>query len=229
MSRARRLLELLEILRRNRYPITSQALATELGISARSVYRDIATLQAQGARIDGAPGLGYILKPGFTLPPLRFQGDEIEALVLGARWVMDRADENLSAAAKNTLAKISAVLPPKLRDELDGSALIIGPGKIESSKQIDFPALRQAIRLERKIELNYRDANDKGSLRIIWPIALAYFDNVRMVVSWCELRNGFRNFRTDRIDRMEISDICYPRKRQILLEEWRKQEGIDSL
>jgi predicted DNA-binding transcriptional regulator YafY len=226
MSRAQRLLGLLEILRRHRHPVTGAVLAAELGISQRSLYRDIATLQSQGARIDGAPGLGYILRPGFTLPPLMFQPEEIEALVLGARWVADRTDDTLAQAARNALSKIAAVLPPAQRDDLDSSTLLIAPGARPIDQSNDIGALRKAIRSEQKISLAYRDAQDRESARIVWPFALAFFDSVRVVVAWCELRQGFRNFRTDRIARLVVLKERYPRNRGSLLEEWRALEGI---
>src|SRR5262245_41816697 len=122
MSRAQRLLDLIQILRRHRQPVAGDSLASELGISLRTLYRDIATLQAQGARIDGEPGIGYILRPGFMLPPLMFSEEEIEALVLGSRWVAERGDSRLGEAARNALAKIAAVLPADLRDSLDTSS-----------------------------------------------------------------------------------------------------------
>src|SRR5580700_6665819 len=109
MSRAERLLDLLQLLRSYRYPVSGAKLADQLGVSLRTVYRDIVTLQGQGARIDGEPGLGYLLRPGFLLPPLMFSEDEIEALVLGSRWVADRADAKFAAIARNALAKIAAV------------------------------------------------------------------------------------------------------------------------
>src|SRR5580698_3000252 len=108
MSRAQRLLDLIQILRRHRFPVAGTALADELGISLRTLYRDIDTLKAQGAHIDGEPGVGYILRPGFMLPPLMFSEEEIEALVLGSRWVHQRADRALADAAANVLAKIGA-------------------------------------------------------------------------------------------------------------------------
>src|SRR5437660_12795607 len=106
MSRAERLLELIQRLRSHRYPVSGAALAAELGISLRTLYRDIRALQAQGARIDGEPGVGYVLRPGFMLPPLMFSQDELEALVLGSRWVAERADSALRDAARNGIAKI---------------------------------------------------------------------------------------------------------------------------
>jgi predicted DNA-binding transcriptional regulator YafY len=229
MSRSQRLLELMEILRRNRYPVTASTLALDLGISQRSLYRDIATLQAQGATIEGAPGLGYILKPGFTLPPMMFQREEIEALVLGARWVAERTDEILGAAAENALAKVAAVLPSHLRSEMDANTLMIPPGVLKAAEGKNIPSLRKAIRDEQKVKLIYRDGKDQGTSRIIWPFALAFFDAARVLVAWCEMRQGFRNFRTDRIESIELLKKAYPKKRQLLLEEWRIQEGIPPL
>src|SRR5215467_1409741 len=129
MSRAERLLDLIQVLRRYRQPVSGQTLADELGVSIRTLYRDIATLQGQGAAIDGEAGLGYILRPGFMLPPLMFTEEEIEALVLGSRWVAERADAPLSKAARNALANIVAVLPDDLRDGADASSLLVGPGE----------------------------------------------------------------------------------------------------
>ena len=226
MSRAERLLDLLQILRRHRYAVSGAALAAELDISLRTLYRDIASLQAQGAHIDGEAGLGYVLRPGFVLPPLMFSPDEIEALVLGARWVADRADLPLGLAARNALTKISAVLPAPLRDELDSSALLIGPSAPIASGIVELGAIRQAIRHERKLVVTYLDLKNTATQRTIWPIALAFFERVRVVVAWCELRQGFRHFRADRISALTPSEARFPRRRQVLLKEWRELEGI---
>src|SRR6266705_6358930 len=118
MSRAQRLLDLIQALRGCRRPISGAVLAEALGISLRTLYRDIETLNAQGAQIDGEPGVGYVLRPGFMLPPLMFSEDEIEALVLGSRWVSERADDPLGQAARNALVKIAAVLPDDLKENL---------------------------------------------------------------------------------------------------------------
>ena len=110
MSRAARLLQLLERLRAHRRPVAGAALAAELGVSLRTLYRDIATLREQGACIEGDPGVGYLLRPGFTLPPLMFSADELEALVLGARWVAGHAaDPQLARAARDAVQRIGAV------------------------------------------------------------------------------------------------------------------------
>src|SRR3954451_6726855 len=184
MSRAQRLLDLIQQLRGYRRPVSGAVLAAALGISLRTLYRDIDTLNAQGAHIDGEPGVGYVLRPGFMLPPLMFAEEEIEAIVLGSRWVADRADAALSAAARTALAKIAAVLPQDLKTSLDASSLLIGPGKTIAAGNTELPVIRSAIRGEHKLRIRYLDSNGRDSRRTIWPFALGFFDRVRVVVAW---------------------------------------------
>ncbi|WP_180900155.1 helix-turn-helix transcriptional regulator [Martelella soudanensis] len=220
-SRSERLLALLQVLRGHRYPVAGTRLAGELGISIRTLYRDIASLRAQGAAIEGEAGVGYVLRPGFLLPPMMFSQEEIEALVLGSRWVAKATDAKLSAAAETALAKITAVLPPGLSDMVDETALIIGPRALAAEKA-DIPALRSAIRHERKLEIGYSDEAGAITRRIIWPFGLAYFESVRVVLGWCELRQDFRHFRTDRIASLTEPGERYPKRRAVLLAEWRR-------
>jgi predicted DNA-binding transcriptional regulator YafY len=229
MSRSERLLELIQTLRRYRRPVSGQRLAEETGVSLRTLYRDIATLQAQGADIEGEPGMGYILKPGFLLPPLMFSEDEIEALVLGSRWVASRTDSDLSRAAANVLAKIAAVLPDDLKPKLEGSNLLVPPSYSDIKDTIDLSLIRKAIRNEHMVEIGYVDAAGSETERRIWPFALGFYDRVRVVAAWCEMRGDFRNFRTDRILRMEPQGKRYPRRKAELLKAWRIAEGIDVL
>lgn len=224
MSRAERLLDLMQVLRRHRQPVSGKSLAGELGVSLRTLYRDIATLQGQGAPIEGEAGLGYVLRPGFMLPPLMFTDEEIEAIVLGSRWVAKQPDRRLSQAATDALAKIAAVLPDDLREDLDATALLVGP-RAEPFEDVDLGVVRQAIRNERKLGLLYRDAGGVASERIVWPFALGFFDKVRVVVAWCEMRQDFRHFRADRIAALTATDIRYPRRRQAMLREWRATLG----
>ena len=227
MSRTERLFDLIQLLRRHRFPISGATLAQELGVSLRTVYRDIATLQAQGAEIEGEPGIGYVLCPGFMLPPLMFSEEEIEALVLGSRWVARRTDKKLKLAATNVLAKIAAVLPEDLRYQLEFSGLFIGPVKTAVEKDDDKEALvRHAIRKEHKLQITYVDVKGDESERIIWPLALGFFEEVHVIAAWCELRSDFRHFRTDRIAKLVTLETRYPKRRQILLKKWREIHNI---
>jgi predicted DNA-binding transcriptional regulator YafY len=225
LSRSERLLALLQALRRRRRPVSGRVLADELGVSLRTLYRDIASLQGQGAEIEGEAGLGYVLKPGFWLPPLMLSGEEIEALVLGARWVAARTDEALAHAARDAIAKITAVLPPSLRDDVESSTLLV-PGKTSDEAAPDLAPIRAAIRSERKLALEYHDTQGARTERTIWPFGVGYFDEARVVMAWCELRQGFRHFRADRIASCRTLDARYPTSRQRLLMDWRTSERV---
>jgi predicted DNA-binding transcriptional regulator YafY len=226
MSRTQRLLDLIQVLRRHRRPVAGAVLAEEVDVSLRTLYRDIETLKAQGAHIDGEAGVGYVLRPGFMLPPLMFSEEEIEALVLGSRWVSERADGPLAKAARNVLAKIGAVLPDDLKDGIDASGLLIGPGAPIAAGDAELAAIRLAIRSERKMQVAYADERGRATKRTIWPFALAFYDRVRVVVAWCELRDGYRHFRTDRITALKPTPKRYPRRRAALLKEWRTLKDI---
>jgi predicted DNA-binding transcriptional regulator YafY len=228
MSRAQRLLDLIQALRRHRRPVTGAALAETLGVSLRTLYRDIGALQAQGADIAGEAGLGYVLRPGFTLPPLMFTPEEIEALALGSQWVAARADARLAGAARNALAKIGAVTPPELADVLDSSSLFVVSRGAAVGGEAYLPAIREAIRLERKLAIAYVDAEGGRSERTIWPFAVAFFDSARVVAAWCESRVDFRHFRLDRLEGLEALNLRYPRGRRVLMKEWRQDKKIPT-
>lgn len=199
-----------------------------MGVSLRTLYRDIASLQAQGATIEGEPGVGYVLKPGFLLPPLMFTPEEVEALVLGSRWVADRADARMRDAALSALARIGAVVPPDLKEEMETSALLVVPGAPFPVDAVDPALLRKAIRTERRLSLNYRDEAGTASQRVVWPFALAFFDRVRLLLAWCELRQDYRSFRTDRILQAEVSSDRYPARRQALMKSWREAHEAEE-
>lgn len=226
MSRAQRLLDLIQLFRRYTRPVSGATLAEELGVSLRTIYRDIDALKAQGAAIDGEAGVGFILKPGFMLPPLMFSEDEIEALVLGSQWVAHRTDTELANAARNALTKIAAVLPPDLKSGLDESTLLVAPGAPLPAGEAELPRLREAIRRQNKILIDYADANGVASERMIWPVALTFFDRARVIVAWCELRQDFRHFRADRIIRFTVQASRYPQRRAVLMKSWQEREDI---
>jgi predicted DNA-binding transcriptional regulator YafY len=233
MRRAERLLQLLQILRRHRRPVTGDAIARELEVSLRTVYRDIAALIADRVPIRGEAGVGYVLGEGFDLPPLMFTPDELEAVMLGLRWVARRGDTDLSRAAQDTVAKIGAVLPERLRPFLFDAALLIPPQFRLVADRVDVARLRAAIREGRKAEIRYRSEDGRETLRVIWPIAVAYFDAQRLIVAWCELRQDFRSFRTDRMLSMTVRDEKYPVRRKVLLKRWqdesRERDGLPQV
>jgi predicted DNA-binding transcriptional regulator YafY len=226
VARSERLLELIQLLRRHRWPVSGQALAEELGVSLRTVYRDIQTLIGQGASIDGEAGIGFVLRPGFVLPPLMFTDEELEALVLGSRLVAQRSDAPLARAALNVIAKIAAVLPGDLRDSIDGTGLLAGGSPDIEADPTDLAPIRAAIRAEQKLVLHYADAKGDRTRRTVWPIALGFFESVRVLAAWCELRQDFRHFRTDRIVKLGRTEQRYPQRRRALMKAWQELEGI---
>ena len=225
MARSQRLLELIQVLRRHRQPVSGQALADELSVSLRTVYRDIQTLIGQGATIDGEAGLGFVLRPGFVLPPLMFSDEELEALVLGLRWVAQRTDASFEHAAMNALAKIAAVLPDDLRNNVEGIGLIAVPSR-DADARHDLAPIRAAIRSEQMVVLDYADVKGEHTRRTVWPIALAFFESSRVLAAWCELRHDFRHFRIDRIVALHETGQRYPQRRRVLMKQWREIEKI---
>ncbi|OSI10477.1 helix-turn-helix transcriptional regulator [Neisseria zoodegmatis] len=228
MTRSERLLNLLQLLRNHRLPVTADTLAETLSVSVRTIYRDIETLCRQGADIRGEAGVGFILHKDFLLPPLSFNANEIEALVLGMRWVLAYTDNALAQDAKSVLAKVQAVLPENMADLLDSQALfpVRDHAEYGEHEQHVLNTIRAAIRSNRKLEFDYIDAENRPSRRTVWPFSIGYFDDARLVSAWCELRQDFRHFRSDRIGKAVIGDI-YPTPRMLLLDEWRRREGID--
>ncbi|MNJ29577.1 putative transcription repressor NiaR [compost metagenome] len=226
MARAERLLTLLQILRTYRHPVTGQRLAQELSVSLRTLYRDIATLQAQGADIRGEPGMGYILRPGFVLPPLMFTEQELDALMLGMRWVAKQADTTLAQAALDVLAKAEAVLPPAAADKLFKTALFAASSKSRSAYEFDAKRLRDAIRQEKKIRLVYVSEKAVETERTVWPLGIGYFENVEILAAWCESRRDFRHFILDRIQSLVLLNDGFKCQGGWLLAKWR-DSGLD--
>lgn len=226
MTRSERLLHLVDLLRKHRTPVTAETLADYFNVSVRTIYRDIDTLNLQGADIQGEAGIGFVLKHDFLLPPLMLNADEIEALVFGLRWVMRLNDYELSDYAESIFSKVKAVLPDAIKPELDEQALY----PVNTQTYVDgelqhIATIRKALKTSQKLTLQYTDANDTLTERIIWPVALGYMQDVRLLASWCELRHDFRNFRTDRIQRVTIGEP-FPTPKHILLQRWQQSEGI---
>lgn len=223
MDKTERLFAIVDTLRRHRQPVTAARLAQEHGVSVRTLYRDIQTLIGLGAPIDGEAGLGYVLRPGFFLPPLMFSPEELEALVLGARWVQAQPDADLARAASNALGKIATVSPDDLRDRISDTGL--WPVRIsEEEKPLPLLGLvREAMRTEKALRIAYRDKTGRASEREIWPVQLAYFENKQIVAAWCTMRVAFRHFRTERIEQAEITGNRYGRRRALLTQQWTQE------
>ena len=227
MSRTGRLFLLMDALRCHRRPVTAARLAEQLGVSERTIYRDIQTLAGLGAPVAGEAGVGYMLKPGFFLPPLMFGADELEALVLGARWVRRQGDEALAQAASNALAKIAAATPKDLRDDMADTSLWVPIGlDQEAASDIHVRPVREAIRYQHRLRMSYCDEHGAPSDRVVWPFALAFFEGRRLLAAWCELRLAFRHFRIDRIAAVESLQERYPARRHELLKTWRTEHNI---
>lgn len=219
MRRADRLFQIIQILRRSDLTTAAQ-LASELEVSVRTVYRDIRDLMASGIPIEGEAGVGYILADGYDLPPLMFTHDEIEALVLGARMVTCWGDDKLAQAAEDILAKVDAVVPEELKKTLGSTSLYsLNFSDIRPEKD-RMKTLRQAIRQKTKIRLHYRDAQDDVTTRTIRPLCLAFFAPRWMLTAWCELRHDFRNFRLDRIERLDALAESFPDERGKTLDDF---------
>jgi predicted DNA-binding transcriptional regulator YafY len=227
MRPADRLFRIIQILRRKRRPTTAHEIAAELEISLRTVYRDIAQLMAERVPIRGEAGIGYVLEGGFDMPPLMLTPDEIEAAMLGAQWVMTRADAVLTRAASDLIAKIGVVIPEHLRPLLMEPALTPLTSHRGPLDTIDMARVRASIRTQGKIAIAYRDESERESRRVVWPIAVSYWDAVRLIVAWCELRKGFRHFRTDRVVAAEFLEARYPTPRARLRAQWKKEMEAD--
>lgn len=223
MRRTERLFQIIQILRGASRPLTGRELAEELEVSLRTLYRDIAELIAQRVPVRGEAGTGYVLDHGYDLPPLMLTPDELEAAVLGASWVAARGDLALQRSARDLIAKLTCVVPEALRPILlDAGARPISLTEIPADG-IDLVDVRLAIRERRKLHITYGDAQDAPTQRVIWPLFIAYMETVRILVGWCELRDGFRHFRTDRIAAARLLLDSYPARRSELMARWQQE------
>lgn len=203
MRRADRLFEILQILRREG-TVKAAVIAETLEVSRRTIYRDIHDLVASGVPIDGEAGVGYVLRPGFDLPPLMFKEQEIEALLLGARIVQSWADPELGRAAADVIAKVREVLPEPLRGHIDALGLWAPAGHRHEPIGVDQAAIRSAIRNQCKIRFHYYDLKENSSDRVMRPLVMAFYGPVWLLAGWCEVRNGFRVFRLDRMSALTV-------------------------
>ena len=208
--------------------MTAAAIAAELEVTERTIYRDIASLQASRIPIEGARGIGYVLREGFDLPPLMFTADEVDAIAVGARLVRRLRDPGLQKAANSVLAKVTTSLPGALQSGLLEAPFFVSSGDAETPKGVDLAELRRAIRETRKVRIAYTDMQGSRSRRVVWPVAMAYYVDVTVLGAWCELRNDFRHFRVERITASTILDAVFPTDGGKLMERWFALQGQNA-
>jgi predicted DNA-binding transcriptional regulator YafY len=205
MRRADRLFQLVQLVRGRRLS-TARFLAERLGVSERTVYRDVADLQAQGVPIDGEAGVGYRLRAGFDLPPLMFTRDEAQALLASVRVARPHLDEELAAHAEAALGKIVGVLPPAARAAAEGMAVLAPAAPLDAATRERLRALRVAAEARRVVRFAYVDRQGAGTRRRVRPLVCVYWGAVWTLAAWCETRVDFRNFRLDRMQALEVLD-----------------------
>jgi predicted DNA-binding transcriptional regulator YafY len=220
MAKSDRLLQMMQCLRTFAPPVKAQALSDDLGVSLRTIYRDIDTLRRSGALIDGEAGYGYTLQEDPALPPMMFSRDEMESLVLGLREVVQVADPVLAKAAENALSKLKASLPERMRSEFEHAVLYAKRFHCRPEISIDIAAFRQATRNEQVVEINYVDAEEMPTVRAIQPLAIVFFDRSLVALAWCELRQDYRSFRIDRIRHMIVTNRSFRPRRVAMLREY---------
>ena len=225
MRRADRLFAIIQILRRKKRATRAVDLAARLEVSERTVYRDISDMVARGVPIDGAAGVGYILRPGFDLPPLMFNENEIEALLLGARIVQSWADPELAAAAAAAMDKVAAVSPEALRQQLDLVRVWAPDDHAREPITIDQAALRHAVRDQRKVRFTYLDLDGRTSERTVRPLIMAFYGPVWLLAAWCELRKGFRVFRLDRMAALTALEVRFDTEPGKTAHDFLKQDA----
>jgi predicted DNA-binding transcriptional regulator YafY len=222
MRRTERLFQIIQVLRRHRAPVTGQVLAEELEVSLRTLYRDMAELIAQRVPIRGEAGTGYVLEDGYDMPPLMLTADELEAAVLGAQWVAARGDAALARGARDLIAKLTVAVPRELQPVIVDSGLTPVSFKERPKDSFDVALVRQSIRGQTKLALDYADETGNVTRRVVWPFLLAYWDDVRLIGAWCELRQDFRHFRTDRVRHAETLGR-FPERITTLRRKWEAQ------
>ncbi|MGI1677814.1 MAG: YafY family transcriptional regulator [Cellvibrionaceae bacterium] len=209
MRRADRLINIVHFLRQRRRAVTAQRIAEEFSICTRTVYRDIQCLMDSGAPIVGEAGVGYMIDKQYYLPPITFDADELEAIGLGISMVRQWTDEKFAKKASSAFEKIQAVLPTSLQGELQQITTYSMPNHPTLPWIVSFSDLRECIRTQRKIHIDYSDEAQQDTSRLLRPLALIFFSPVWLLVSWCEKRQDFRSFRLDRIRSVEYREETF--------------------
>ena len=229
MRRADRLFQIVNVVRRRRTATTATHLAERLGVSERTVYRDMRDLILAGTPIDGEAGVGYRIRPGYDLPPLMFDRDEIQALVIGARIVRQFGDPALARASDAILAKVAAIIPKDLAPLLADTRVFV-PSTIGAGKSADALTLaREALIAHRKLELSYANADGAATKRTVRPLGIFFWGRTWTLAAWCELRQGFRNFRLDRIAASTMLDETFEDEAGTALRDMLARYGPEAV
>ena len=226
MSRSTRMFEVIQLLRSATVPLTAQAMAEQLEVTKRTVYRDVAALQAMRVPIEGEAGVGYVMRSGYDLPPLNFSAEEVEAIAVGLALLGRTGDHGLLRAAASAGQKLGSAIPdPSTSNLVDWPVFASGYNTIPEPS-VDVALLRKAVRTERKISISYSDAAGDSTQRILQPLALIYYIEVLVLVAWCELRGDFRHFRVDRLSGVELTGERFLRHGDALRRKWRAQHQV---
>lgn len=228
MTKAERLFQLVTLLRARRSAITAEAIAEKMGVSLRTVYRDVQALSLSGVPIDGASGVGYLLRPGNHLPPLMFDSDELQALLVGSRMVQAFTDPELGAAAHRAEQKIRSILTEPLKQRAEHQPYRIPYVEGDDLQRETHCRLRRACEARRKLLVVYKDEKGICSERILWPLGMIGWNgSTWTLLAWCELRRDYRNFRFDRFEELEPLEESYPADSEISISHYlRTQLGI---
>jgi len=229
MRKTDRFLKIITFLQGRRRAVIADRIATECEVSVRTIYRDIKEMMASGVPISGEAGVGYLLDHGYHLPPLSFDVEEIESLVLGMAMVCNWTDEKMARSARSALDKIKNALPERSLDKLYGTALFSFQSAQHVPWTVDFSAIRSAIRHKKKIEISYEDGKQSTSVRTLRPLALAFFGPVWLLMAWCEKREDFRNFRLDRIHELVELDTVFVDEPGKALNDYCEADFVDEL
>ncbi len=215
MGRSTRMFEIIQILRNAAKPLTAQHIADELEVTKRTVYRDIAALQAMRVPVEGEAGIGYVMRSGYDLPPINFDVEEAEAITVGLALIARTGDRGLKRSARSAAQKLADTT--RLSETVFASTW----GAVEP-EVIDLTTVRKAIREDRKLRIRYSNADGIETHRTIWPIAIAYHSEAIVIAAWCELRKALRHFRPDRVSDYEELNEGFTGEGDRLRQEWIK-------
>lgn len=221
MSKPTRLFEIIQLLRVAKNPMTAKQIGDALEVSKRTAYRDIAALQSMRIPIDGEAGIGYIMRPGFDLPPLAFDAEEVEAIIVGLALLGRTGDEGLLRAANRAADKIATALSGDAKTGFDQDALHVSSWNIVPQSSTDTGLLRQAIREEEKLEISYQKTDQEMTIRTILPLAITYHVDVIVLAAWCELRSDYRHFRIDRMKHCQPNGDFFHQTGHQLRAKWK--------